>query len=110
MVSAAFSQQYGSDDAYELQYDPFGKPTDECLGVPGTARQGSPVTLQPCGASAATLWVSDIGDEYAGWFPLISATDTDFSRPLVLTADAARADATTSSLTGASGQFWSTEH
>ncbi len=110
LVSAAIDQQYGSNNAYELEYQPAGVDSGLCLGVSGTAQNGTAATLQICGTSAATVWVSDTADQDGQQVPLINATTANVTQPLVLTVDGTGVDATTSSLTEASGQYWSTEN
>jgi hypothetical protein len=100
LVSDAVSLHYGSDYAYEYEYAPYGVDTGLCIGTATTAVAGSKVSLQPCGASAGTVWIVDsydgqytngwYGGWYGGWWgggdqPLINGSDTNFSRPLVLT-------------------------
>jgi hypothetical protein len=115
LVSAAIDRHYGSDQAYEYEYVPYGVDSGLCLGVSGTAQNGTPVTLQPCGESARTVWVSDTTEKNAQQVELINGTDTNFTHPLVLTAIGADMSPTTSSLANPSllppgGQYWSTEH
>jgi hypothetical protein len=83
-----------------------------CLGVAGgTAGDGTAVSLQPCGVSEDTTWVWDAFDQYGQQAPLINGTTTNFTQPLVLTANSASAEPVTSTLEGsAHGQFWSTEN
>ena len=111
LVSAAIDGQYRSNTAYEYQFAPFGVDSGYCLGVSGTAHNGTSVSLQPCGVSAATVWVSDAADQNGSQVPLINATTTNFTQPLVLTANGGGVNVTTSSLTSGagSGQYWSTE-
>jgi hypothetical protein len=67
--------------------------------------------LQPCGVSAATVWVFDTTDQSGQQVPLINGTDTNFTDPFVLTAHGASMNPTTSNLTQTrDGQYWSTEH
>ena len=115
LVSAAIDQHYGSDEAYEYEYTPWGVITGMCLGASGTAQNGTPVTLQPCGVSGKTVWVSDAAAQYGEQAPLINGTDTAFTQPYVLTASGTGTDPTTSSLAETSGsirdgQFWVAEH
>jgi hypothetical protein len=84
-----------------------------CLGVAGTAGNGSPVSLQSCGVSAHTLWVADTADAQQRMIPFINGSDTNFSNPYVLTADTAGITMSTRMLTGTTGviddgQYWST--
>lgn len=113
LVSAQVDQHYRSNPAYEWEYAPFGVDSGYCLGVSGTAQNGTHITLQPCGVSPATVWVSDTADKYGQQGPLINGTTTNFTQPFVLTANGASVNVITSNLTvtsgGRSGQYWSTE-
>jgi hypothetical protein len=85
LVSAALNLHYSHDTAYEIQYAPNGAGSNLCVGVGTTAATGTPVTLQPCGVSAKTVWVADSRDTIRGFFvPLINGSDTNFSHPFVL--------------------------
>jgi hypothetical protein len=76
-----------NDLAFELVYSPFGAPTGMCAGIASTAVDGTAVSLQPCGASARTIWIVDSAASISSFYvPLISATDTNFSDPYVLTS------------------------
>jgi hypothetical protein len=113
LVSAGLNLHYGNDSVYEYQYAPDAVPTGLCMGVSGTASKGSAVSLQPCGVSAATLWVFDIADQNKRLVPLINGTDTNFSQPFVLTASSTNLNVTTNNLTGIggtieNGQLWGT--
>jgi hypothetical protein len=115
LVPAGLDRHYRSNTAYEYEYAPFGVDSGLCIGVSGNAQSGTPLTLQPCGVSPKTVWVSDTADQYGQQVPLINATNTNFTQPLVLTANGAGVNATTSSLAETSGairnsQYWSTEH
>lgn len=113
-VTSSFNLHYSGDEVYEYDYIPDGVYTGECLGVAGTAGNGAPVSLQPCGVSAHTLWAADTADQYERQLPLINGTDNDFSFPYVLTADTAGKTMSTHMLTGGDGvidqgQYWGTE-
>ncbi len=115
LVSAGLNLHYGNDQVYEYNYAPYGVGTDLCLGVSSIAGDGDPVSLQPCGVSAATLWVADTADQYRRQIPLINGTDTNFVYPLVLTADTTGITMSTRMLTGGvgvidDGQYWATEY
>jgi hypothetical protein len=104
---------YGNDEVYEYNYAPRGVFTDFCLGVPGIATNGDPVSLRACGETASTLWVADTADQVQRDVPFINGTDTNFSNPYVLTASTVGATMATRSLTGVNGvindgQYWST--
>jgi hypothetical protein len=85
------------DYAFEIEYAPDGAGTGLCAGVASVASNSTKVSLQPCGVSARTVWISDtdkaaecgtypvyggVGD---GYVPLINGSDTNFSHPYVLT-------------------------
>lgn len=113
-ISAAFNLHYSGDEVYEYDYIPFGTFTGECLGVASVAGNGTPVSLQPCGISAKTLWATDTADQFQRQLPLINGSDTNFSFPYVLTADSTGRSMTTHMLTGGNGvidtgQYWGTE-
>jgi len=126
LVSAAVDLHYGSnlpnandgfpdDPAFEIEYSPYGVASGLCIGVGATAVQGSKVSLQPCGVSSKTVWITDTGDSVTvedGYVPLINGSDTNFSHPFVLTypsngypTDKPRPQLTTTNLTGFSGAF-----
>jgi hypothetical protein len=73
--------------AWELQYAPFGVDSGLCVGLATTAVSGEGVTLQPCGTTARTVWITDTVNA-AGWkdnyVPVINGSDTNFSQPFVL--------------------------
>jgi len=116
LVSNTVDLHYGSDYAYEYEYAPYGVDSGMCIGVAATAAAGSKVTLQPCSASSRTLWIVDSSDGqystgYDDWYngnrALINGSDTDFSRPFVLTyptgafpANHPRAQLYTTNITG----------
>ncbi len=94
LVSAAVNLHYGNgsatagvdDQAYEIQYAPFGVDSGLCAGVGTTAAAGVKVALEPCGVSAKTVWIVDSQDStFSGYVPLINGSDTNFSQPFVLT-------------------------
>src|ERR1700727_3650854 len=66
LVSAAVDLHYGggaagfpNDPAFEIEYAPYGVDSGLCMGTAATAVQGSDVSLQPCGVSSKTVWVTD---------------------------------------------------
>jgi len=93
LVSPVVALHYNFDPAFELEYAPFGVDSGLCVGVFATASQNEGVTLQPCGVSAKTVWIQDVGATKAsvftglvgGFHPLINGSDTNFSHPFVLT-------------------------
>ena len=87
LVSSGLSG-YSSKEAFEFEYAPFGMESGNCLGVGVTPTNNTPVSLQPCGVSAKTVWFgSDQPITSPGTNgPLINAaTDTSFSNPYSLT-------------------------
>ncbi|MGH3200221.1 MAG: hypothetical protein ACRDNT_30855 [Streptosporangiaceae bacterium] len=91
LVSAALKLHYAKDYAWELQYSPYGVNSGLCVGLASTAIYNATVSLQPCGVSAKTIWVTDVKKlNKAGLFtfpflPLINGSDTNFSQPFVMT-------------------------
>lgn len=87
LVSSGMNQHYGSLDAYEIEYAPFGVAHELCVGV-GRIRadEQAAVVLEPCGPSpsANVIWIPDptLG---ATAVPLINAATTNPSDPAVLT-------------------------
>jgi hypothetical protein len=61
LVSAAFAKTYRADEAYEVQYEPYGLNSNYCLSTwPGEAPQaGYLVRLESCGAYSNSLWAAD---------------------------------------------------
>jgi hypothetical protein len=115
IVSSGLNLHYGNDEVYEYDYAPYGVDSGLCLGVAGIAGNGAPVSLQPCGVNASTLWVGDTADQYRRQIPLINGSDTNFAYPYVLTADTAGITMHTSMLTGGvgvidQGQYWATQY
>jgi hypothetical protein len=85
LVSSALDLHYANDWAYEIEYSPNGVNSNLCVGVGSTAANLTPVSLQPCGASAKTVWVVDSANTIKGFYvPLINGSDTNFSHPYVL--------------------------
>jgi hypothetical protein len=78
-----------NDPAFEIEYAPFGVDSGLCMGVAATAFNHEGVTLQPCGVSSKTVWIADIFDSpdtlFNRYIPVINGSDTNFSRPFVLT-------------------------
>jgi hypothetical protein len=84
LVAGGLNALYGALSAYQIVYTPGGSPTDRCLGVASTPGAGTPVALEPCGATARTVWIFDPDGAYDA---LISAaTNQDFRHPFALTA------------------------
>jgi hypothetical protein len=85
LVSSALNLHYSQNQAYEIEYSPFGVDSGLCVGTASAATNGTPVVLVPCGASARSVWVVDSQDTIRGFYvPLINGSTTNFSHPAVL--------------------------
>ena len=88
-INPITGQRFPDDWAFEIQYSPFGVLSGLCVGTGATAVAGTKVALEPCGASAKTVWVVDQADSSTGqlhvllneYVPLINASETQFSNP-----------------------------
>ena len=77
---------YPDLQAYEVEYSPYGVDSGLCTGVAATAVANEKVTLQPCGETSRTVWITDSEDpDINGNTPLINGSDSNFSHPFVLT-------------------------
>ena len=91
LVSAALAIHYANDFAWEFQYSPNGVDSGLCVGTASAPITNAGVTLQPCGVSAKTVWITDVQNIQRGglftfpFVPLISGTGSNFSNPFVLT-------------------------
>jgi hypothetical protein len=85
LMSAQMNLHWGSDEVYEIDYVPDGSWSGLCLGTSSSNGSGA-VSLQPCGATAATLWVADTADRSGRAVPLINGKNNNFSYPYSLTA------------------------
>lgn len=87
LVQGGLNALYGGLFVYEIEYTPGHSPTNLCLGVATAPGSGTPVTLQPCGRTAKTVWIFDPQPAGTGTYALISAaTSHNFQHPLALTA------------------------
>jgi hypothetical protein len=61
LVSASFAHTYGTDNAYEIQYEPYGVNSNFCVSTyPGqTPQAGYKAQLEWCGAYSNSLWAAD---------------------------------------------------
>ena len=79
----------GSYPVFESNWSPFGNDSGLCAGIALRNVAGQNVTLEPCGASARTIWVGDLLDSVIHngrlYTPWVNASDPNFSHPLVLT-------------------------
>jgi hypothetical protein len=88
LLGAGTCLRYASDPVWETQYSPYGVNSGLCVGV-AAAVSGAAVTLQPCGLSSKTWWISDNAHRYfhkGHWYtPWVNAASGNFTQPLVLT-------------------------
>jgi hypothetical protein len=93
LVSPGVELHYSGDIAFEAEYTPYGRPTNLCVGLPFTARRGTPVVLEPCGSSSKVVWIADGAESNCpptgeglpdGYVPMINGSDTNFTHPFVL--------------------------
>jgi hypothetical protein len=77
LVSSAFAHTYAADEAYEVQYEPYGLNSNFCLSTwPGEAPQaGFLVRLESCGQYSNSVWAADTD---ATTLPNGSSVVTDF--------------------------------
>jgi hypothetical protein len=88
LVSAAVKSHYGTLDAAQIEFAPFGKATGLCTGVPQTPFANEGLSLQPCSVPGNTVWIIDPAaapKSLAGSFALINGSTTDFSHPFAMT-------------------------
>ncbi|HEY1322036.1 MAG TPA: hypothetical protein VGF32_17410 [Streptosporangiaceae bacterium] len=91
LVSPALDLHYATDAAWEFEYSPNGVDSGLCVGISSAPINNAPVSLQPCGVSAKTVWITDSENVQRGglftfpFVPLINAAGTNFSHPFVLT-------------------------
>jgi hypothetical protein len=89
MVSAELNSHYGHLMAAQIEYAPFGNASGLCAGLAKTAFQGQGLTLQPCTVPGRTVWIADAAilptPPPAGYFPIVSGSTRDFSRPFAMT-------------------------
>ena len=95
MVSAEVNSHYGNLDAVQQKYAPLGIETGLCVGLASVAYQNEGLTLQPCD-DPTTVWVIYPAPPATtgGYFPIVNATTTDFSRPVTVTTSPLRQAAT----------------
>jgi len=84
LVSKGLNKNYADDEAYEVEYSPYGVDSGLCVGVASTPGNGTPVSLEACGANGKTIWVVDGNDGADPYYPLINGADTNFANPYVL--------------------------
>jgi hypothetical protein len=98
LMNATLDKYYGPDPVFEFEYLPGGIASGECLGTASGARQGTRVTLQPCGKTAGTAWIFDTAAASGSYVPYISGSGSKYPGPYVLTAAQAGGGFTTQAL------------
>ena len=68
--SQGFVSNYGDDNLYEFQYEPYGVNSNFCLSTYSNEapQPGYKVRLERCGQYANSLWASDTGNGGDGFF------------------------------------------
>ena len=86
MVSAEVNSHYGNLAAVQQKYAPFGMESGLCVGLASVAYQNEGLTLQPCDVPATTVWIIHPAPPATtpGYFPIVNASTTDFSRPFAM--------------------------
>jgi len=87
LVSRGLNALYGGLSVYEIEYAPGASNSFLCLGTAGTPGAGTPVTLEPCGVQAKTLWIFTQQKTSTGTYNVLisAATSRNFQDPDVLT-------------------------
>jgi hypothetical protein len=87
LVSSSLNLHYKHNEAFELEYAPYGADSGLCAGTATIAANNVKVSLQPCGASSKTIWVDDTYGTslLTGYVAAINGSDTNFSHPYMLT-------------------------
>lgn len=98
IINATLGEHYGSDAAFEFEYAPGDIGSGFCLGIASGPSQSTPVTLQPCGVSANTVWIDDTADASGGYAVFVSGSGTKYPAPYVLTANTVGGNFTTQAL------------
>jgi len=83
LVSEKLDYNYADDDAYVVEYSPYGVDSGLCIGVASTPGNGTPVALEPCAVNSNTIWVVD-SEDGDNPYPWINASSTNFADPFVL--------------------------
>jgi hypothetical protein len=86
LMNQSMDLHWANDEVYEIDYAPDYTYTGECLGTSSSNGGGGSVSLQPCGETAATLWVADTADASGRALPLINGNNNNFSHPYALEA------------------------
>jgi hypothetical protein len=86
IVSASVALNWPDSPAYEYGYAPGGRLGTLCMGISAPDANGVPVTLQPCGVSARTVWIAIPSSASRVFTPLVNGADENDNDPYVLTA------------------------
>jgi hypothetical protein len=74
LVSSGFAHTYGEDEAYEVQYEPYGLNSNFCVSTwPGeTPQPGFLVRLESCGQYSNSIWAADTDGSITMGIPMES--------------------------------------
>lgn len=72
LIAQSVDKVYGASEVFEYEWVPRGSESVRCLGA-SSSQSGAAVTMQQCGASAATLWIPQAGRQSGNYMPLINA-------------------------------------
>jgi hypothetical protein len=103
-IAAASSTNHG-EDGYLSEQDPVSDFYEiGLMSAEMNLHWGSgKVTLQPCGETAATLWVADTADQNGRAVPLINGNDNNYAYPYSLQAGGAGTQLTSNELIAGPG-------
>jgi len=89
LFAAVTVGQYFNSYVVENEYAPYGVNSGLCVGILHAPYQGEPVTLQPCGITANTLWIINSSNPIQayihGYTSLINGANANYSHQFVLT-------------------------
>lgn len=118
LLSRGLNALYSGLSVYEIDYTPGDSLSGVCLGTAGLPGAGTPVTLEPCGVTAKTVWIFAPEKTSTGtYYALISAaTSRNFHHPYSLTTLAPGVPLVTAPLAASTTssafahQLWNAEH
>ena len=99
LVTPQFDRTYRSDEAYEIQYEPYGLNSNFCVSTASAKvpQPGAKVMLEQCGQYSNSIWAADTDNDVTDFCssdsvfdstyndtPLINGATASFSNPAVL--------------------------
>jgi hypothetical protein len=107
LLSGRLNALYGGLFVYEIDYTPEGLFSGLCLGTPGPPGADTPVTLEPCGVTAKTVWIFAPEKTSTGTYDALisAATRHNFRHPYSLTTLARGVPLVTAPLAASSRSF-----